>query len=225
MNGRYTFGLMLASALAGASAAPVKAWLFPEPPLPPIIVEDAVIVKALRAKAFLISAEAPASATITLKAGADKSTNMPAADWWQAILNGWTRVRTKDSVTIRVAGVAEAGFDLRTISADNLVRSTQNEVVLNLGTPTMRPIRIDPVSTKTLRREVGGLNFGVDVHLPFDAQDKAADAIGKAACQKGLLKKAGTSGVETIARITDLLRARGDVRSVRVIFTPGQCAN
>ena len=116
MKGRYTFGLMLASALAGASAAPVKAWLFPEPPLPPVLVEDDVIVEALRAEAFLISAEAPANATITLKSGNDKSTNVSAADWWQTILNGWTRVRTKDSVTITVSGVAEAGFDLRTIT-------------------------------------------------------------------------------------------------------------
>ena len=224
MKGRYTFGLMLASALAGASAAPVKAWLFPEPPLPPVLVEDDVIVEALRAEAFLISAEAPANATITLKSGTDKSTHVLAADWWQAILNGWTHVRTKDSVTITVSGVAEAGFDLRTITNDNLVRSTQTEVVINLGSPTMRPVRIDPASTKTLRREVGRLNFGADIHLPFDAQDKAAQAIASAACQKGLLKKAGTSGVETIERITDLLRARGDVRRVRVIFTPGQCS-
>lgn len=225
MKGRYTLGLMLASALAGAGAAPVKAWLFPEPPLPPVLVKDDVIVEALRAEAFLISAEAPANATITLKSGTDKSTDVPVADWWQAIWSGWTHVRTKDSVTITVSGMAEAGFDLRTITNDNLVRSTQTEVVINLGSPTMRPVRIDPASTKTLRREVGGLNWGADIHLPFDAQAKAAEAIAIAACQKGLHKKAGTSGAETMQRITDLLRARGDVRRVRVIFTPGQCAH
>lgn len=224
MKERYTFGLMLASALAGASAAPVKAWLFPEPPLPPVLVEDDVIVEALRAEAFLISAEAPANATITLKSGNDKSTNVSAADWWQTILNGWTRVRTKDSVTITVSGVAEAGFDLRTITNDNLVRSTQTEVVINLGSPTMRPVRIDPASTKTLRHEVGMLNWSADTHLPFDALAKAAEAIANAACQKGLLKKAGTSGAETMQRITDLLRARGDVRRVHVIFNPGRCS-
>ena len=216
---------MLASALAGASAAPVKAWLFPKPPLPPVLVKDDVIVEALRAEAFLISAEAPANAPITLKSGTDKSTHVLAADWWQAILNGWTHVRTKDSVTITVSGVAEAGFDLRTITNDNLVRSTQTEVVINLGSPTMRPVRIDPISTKTLRREVGGFNWAADIHLPFDAQAKAAEAIANAACQKGLLKKAGTSGAETMQRINDLLRARGDVRRVHVIFTPGQCAH
>lgn len=225
MKGRYTLGLMLASALAGASGAPLKEQLFPETPLPPVLVKDEVIVEALQANAYLISAETDAEATITLKAGTDKSTDAPAADWWTAFVNGWTRSRTRDSVTITVSGVAEAGFDLRTITNNNLIRSTQTEVVIDLGSPTMRPVRIDPASTKTLRREVGRLNFGADIHLPFDAQATAADAIGKAACHKGLLKKAGTSGAETLTRITDLLRARGDVRRVRVIFTPGQCAH
>jgi len=218
-----TLLLVLVSVIIGASIKPIYERLFPNPPPPPVLVENSVLVEAVKADAFLISAVAPASGNLTLKSSSDQSSDAPGNGLLDMIGQAWTNARTRDQITISVKGTAEAGFDLNQISDKSVIQNDERGVIFNLGTPQVRHIYIDHSSVNTLKTSVGSLNFSEDPNLAFEALSKAEAVIRTEACQKNILGTAGPTGTKIVATLINAMRARGDMRPVKVLYDPGKC--
>ncbi len=187
----------------------------------PVLVSAEEIAAVVRADAFLVSARSYTTARVEVKSGTDISNNAPTDGWWAWIREWWNHETTRDRLTVEVSGEVLAGFNLQHVSAENIVTNDE-EVVFNLGTPEFMGVLNDEMATKFISRDTGWFRVE-DKTLLLASQALGEPKLFEAACKKGTLQTAGTSGVEVMGRITNLLRARGDRRTVRVIFTPVQC--
>ena len=95
-------------------------------------------------------------------------------------------------------------------------------VLFDLGTPQFLGVLNDELATKFVSRETGWFRVA-DKTLYLAAQALGEPKLKTAACKKGALQTAGESGTEIVSRITNLLRAHDDDRTVRVVFTPIRC--
>lgn len=129
---------------------------------------------------------------------------------------------TRDRFTAEVSGEVLAGLDLRGITAKNVTSFTDQEVVFNLGTPEFMGVLNDEMATKKVERVTGWFRIK-DETLFLAAQALGEPELLAAACRKHALETAGQSGTETMSRIINYMRAKGDTRNVRTIFTPGRC--
>jgi hypothetical protein len=223
--------LIIASVFgSGMGAIPAYQHLYPEVvPAPvftetemPTLVSAEEIAAAVQADAFLVSSRSPSTAKVVVRSGSDISSDAPTDGWWAWLRQLWDYHMTRDRLTAQVSGEVLAGFDLRGVSAKNVVSSTNEEVVFNLGTPEFRGVLNDEMETKKLGRETGWFRVK-DETLFLAAQALGEPELIAAACRKGALQTAGESGTEIMGRVTNLMRARGDTRRVQVIFNPGRC--
>ncbi len=192
------------------------------PEAKPVLVTAEEIAAAVRADAFLVSSRSKATALVVVKSGVDISNNAPASsilDWLRKL---WDFHRTRDRLTAEVSGEVLAGFDLRHITAANVVKNTDDEMVFNLGTPEFTGVLNDEMATKVMKRETGWFRLK-DETLLLAAQALGEPMLLSTACKAGALTKAGGAGTEIIRRITIMLRSRGDRRTIRVIFNSRQC--
>jgi hypothetical protein len=187
----------------------------------PVLVSAEEIAATIRADAFLVSSRGPATARVVVRSGTDISSDAPTNGLWEWVRASWDYHATRDRLTAEVSGDVLAGFNLRNITAANVV-TTNEEVVFNLGTPEFLGVFNDEMSTQQVERETGWFRTR-DETLLLASQTLGEPALMAAACHDGALQTAGESGAEIVSRITNLLRAQNDTRRVRVIFTPGQC--
>lgn len=187
----------------------------------PILVSAEEIAAVVRADAFLVSARSYTTAKVEVKSGTDISTGAPTHGLWAGLRAWWEHHRTHDRLTVELSGEVLSGFNLQHVSAQN-VASNYKEVVFNLGTPEFMGVLNDEMATKFISRETGWFRVE-DKTLLLASQALGEPKLMEAACKKGSLQTAGKSGTEILGRISNLLRARGDRRMVRVIFTPRSC--
>jgi Protein of unknown function (DUF4230) len=227
MKRRYYLVLLGLVFGAGVGTVPLYQHLTRPPPVPvfaqakPVLVSAEEIAAVVRADAFLVSARSYSTARVEIKSGTDISSDAPADDWWKWVRNWWDYNRTRDRLTVEVSGDVLAGFNLQHIKTTN-IKVTNQEVIFDLGTPEFMGVLNDEMATKFVSRETGWFRVE-DKTLFLAAQALGEPKLMETACNKGALQTAGTSGTEIMERITNLLRARGDQRDVKVIFTPGQC--
>ncbi|MEK7462023.1 MAG: DUF4230 domain-containing protein [Patescibacteria group bacterium] len=188
----------------------------------PILVSAEEIAAAVRADAFLVSSRSKATAVAVVKSGVDISSDTPTDGWGAWLRQWWNYHTTRDRLTAEVSGEVLAGFDLKQITAANVVKNTDDEVVFNLGTPEFMGVLNDEMATKTIKRETGWFRLK-DETLLLAAQALGEPALQSSACHDGALRTAGESGTEVVRRINNYLRLRGSRRSVQVIFTPRSC--
>lgn len=223
--------LLLCSAFGlGMGAFPTYHYFFPKfVPEPvftetetPTLVSAEEIAAAVQSDAFLVSSRTDATAEVVVRSGTDISRDAPTDGWWDWLRAWWDYHLTRDRLTARVSGKVLAGFDLRDINAQSVTTFTTNEVVLNLGTPEFMGVLNDEMATQMVKRETGWFRIQDDTLL-LAAQTLGEPELKAAACRAGALQTAGESGAEIMSRITTLMRARNDNRTVRVIFNPGNC--
>jgi len=213
----------------GMGAIPAYKYLHPEAEPEPVFVETQlptlisaeVIAASVRSEAFLVSSRTYATARVEVRSGTDISSDAPAEGVLSWARRTWKHHTTRDRLTVDVSGAVLAGFDLENISAEN-VRATDTEVVFDLGTPQFLGVLNDELATKFVSRETGWFRVA-DKTLYLAAQALGEPKLKTAACKKGALQTAGESGTEIVSRITNLLRAHDDDRTVRVVFTPIRC--
>ncbi len=220
-----TFGL-------GMGAIPLYRYLLPEM-VPaqvfteterPALVSAQEIIAIVKADAFLMSSRSSVTAHVVVRSGTDISSDAPTDGWWDWLRSLWDYHMTRDRLTVEVSGEVLAGFNLRGISAKNIVSSTDKEVVFDLGSPEFLGVLNDEMATKKVVRETGWFKVK-DETLFLAAQALGEPELMAAACRKGALQTAGESGTEILSRITTLMQARRDTRTVRVIFTPRRCSD
>lgn len=192
------------------------------PEAKPTLVSSEEIAAAVRADAFLVSSRSLAVAVVEVKSGVDISNDAPSSGVLDWLSKWWDYHATRDRLTAEVHGDVLAGFDLRHVTAANVVKNTEDEVVFNLGTPKFLGVLNNEMATKIIKRETGWFRLK-DETLLLAAQALGEPALQSTTCRNGALRTGGESGTEIIGRITNLMRARGDNRKVRMIFTPGQC--
>lgn len=128
----------------------------------------------------------------------------------------------KDHLLFIANGTVVAGFDLEALPEGSVVE-TDSMITVNLGSPKLMFSRIDNEKSKVYEREVGLFN-SPDLHLESRTRQKAEVALRNAACQSGILQKAGESGqrvVETLLK--RVLKAAKIEKKVIVIFSVGSC--
>lgn len=187
----------------------------------PVLVSAEEIAAVVRADAFLVSARAYTTAKVEVKSGTDISTDAPTNGWWAWLRAWWEHHRTRDRLIVIVSGEVLAGFNLQHVSAKS-VAANDKEVIFNLGAPEFMGVLNDEMATKEIARDTGWFRVE-DKTLLLASQAMGEPKLFEAACKRGTLQTAGMSGTEVMGRITNLLRARGDRRMVRVIFTPRSC--
>ncbi|MEN9920851.1 MAG: hypothetical protein RL538_744 [Candidatus Parcubacteria bacterium] len=232
MNMKLRYHLLFVGSAFGLGVGAIPAYqhLYPEVvPAPvftetekPTLVSAQEIAAIVKADAFLVSSRGETVAEVTVRSGSDISNDAPTDGLWGWLREWWKRHTTRDRLTAHVSGEVLAGFDLRGVSAKNVVSSTNNEVVFNLGTPEFLGVLNNEMATKVVKRETGWFRVK-DETLLLASQALGEPELLAAACRKGALQTAGESGTEIMSRINNLMRSRGDTRRVRVIFTPGRC--
>lgn len=229
MKKRYHLLMMTGAFMLGLGALPAYKHFYPEvTPEPvftetkkPVLVSAEAIAAVVRSDAFLVSSRTDTTAQVEVKSGTDISSDAPASGLWSWLRKQWDHQRTRDRLTVNVSGVVLAGFNLQNISAGN-VRTTDTEVVFDLGTPEFLGVLNDEMATEFVNRETGWLRVA-DTTLFLAAQAMGEPKLKDEACKQGALDVAGESGVEIMTRITTLLRTHDDQRQVRVVFSPLTC--
>lgn len=219
MKIRYITFLLGGSFVAGVGATLL--WQHLDSPKPSLLSADE-IVAVVRADAFLVSSRSTVTARVVVKSGADKSTDAPTTGLWEWFWREWSVSTSRDRLTAHVEGDVLAGFDLRNISAENVVENTSTHVVFNLGTPEFLGVIDNEQATRVISRETGWLRVK-DETLLHATQWVAKERLVSGACRKGALATAGTAGSQTIAKIANAMKAAGDNRTVKVMYTPGKC--
>jgi hypothetical protein len=230
MKLRYHLLLVGTAFVLGMGAIPTYRHFYPEVVPAPVFTETEKtarvyaeeIAVAVQADAFLVSSRTNVTARVVVRSGSDISSSAPTDGWWAWLRQLWNYHMTRDQLTAEVSGEVLFGFDLRGVSAKNVISSTDKEVIFNLGTPEFKGILNNEMATKKVARETGWFRIK-DETLFLAAQALGEPELLAAACRKGALQTAGESGTEIMGRVTNLMRARGDTRKVRVIFTPGRC--
>lgn len=219
----------IGSFVLGIGVIPAYKYMTTPEPVPvfveqtmPVLVSAEEIAAAVRADAFLVSSRTDVVAKVTVRSGTDLSSDAPTYGWWAAFRSWWTQKSTRDRLTVNVTAEVLAGFNLQDISDENVVVNNDDEVVFDLGKPKFLGVLNDEMATKFVSRETGWFRTK-DETLYLAAQALGEPKMFSAACRKGALSTAGESGSEIMTRITNLMRAQGDSRKIRVIFTSVRC--
>lgn len=136
--------------------------------------------------------------------------------------NALQRAWYKDHILFIASGTVVAGFDLQALPQKSVVE-TSDMITVDLGSPKLMFSRIDNEKSKVYEREVGLFN-SPDLHLESRTRQKAEETLRNAACQNGILQKAGESGqrvVETLLK--RVLKAAKAEKKVVVIYSVGSC--
>jgi hypothetical protein len=200
---------------------------FSPPPAPkPVFVDDITIIKNIKTVALLTTAIAEGKTRVTERVLTDDTTDTKADGWWDDLKKSFQHAVYRDRLTLQAEGDAMGGFDLRKQGAVS-VTATKTRVIVTIGAPEILFTRLDndPKKTKTVARELGGLNFADNTSLlEAAARYNAEQRIKEEACDKGILEKANLGGKLFFSDYTkNLLRASGDTREVEVHVTPRQC--
>lgn len=231
MKKRYVVVTGLVSFALGIGVIPTYKYVTAPEPMPvfveqkmPALVGAEEIAAAVRADAFLVSSRSEVTARVTVRSGTDISDDAPTTGWFAWFRSWWTKQTARDRLTVNVTGEVLAGFDLRDIGTENITVNDTSEVVFDLGRPEFLGILNNEMATEFVSRNTGWFRTK-DQTLYLAAQALGEPKIFSAACQEGALSTAGESGSEIMTRISNLMRAQGDNRRIRVIFTSVRCTS
>jgi len=128
----------------------------------------------------------------------------------------------KDHMLFIANGTVIAGFDLKTLSKDSVVE-TDSMITVNLGKPKLLVSRIDNKKSRVYDRDVGAFN-SADPHLESRTRARAEAVLRTAACEAGILQKAGEDGREVIQNLLEQIFVTANVDvTVNVTFETGRC--
>jgi hypothetical protein len=137
--------------------------------------------------------------------------------------NAFQRAWYKDHMLFIANGTVVAGFDLAALSEQSVVE-TDSMIKVDLGSPKLLFSKIDNSRSRVFERDVGSFNFSPDDHLESRTRAKAEETLRQAACQSGILQKAGTSGQAVVRNLLErVLRAAKVDKTVVVTFSVGAC--
>ena len=138
--------------------------------------------------------------------------------------NAWQDFWYRDCLKMEVPAEVSAGFG-KEILDPSRITATTSTITVNLGTPVILRTGIFHARVKVLNPEDdGGMAVDPDKNLQAKALAKAENRLRQAACEAGILKAAALSAEKEFGDLfRNVLKAAGDVRTVKIVYTIPKC--